>query len=201
MDRDEYQRWLDNYHQRNNDFANFNGGIGRGASGFGSRWGGYFGGGSGGGGRGRGGRPGLNNNPYDPVSNLSTLSYSTDAEDMNADLIRAEYEDYRQRYLPLERELMRLAMDPEEKKKAVNRAGEEVESGYANASAQSSRTARRYGIEDPSKRVGFARNRELDKSASIAQAKNQTRKTHDDLVMSIMSGSHNNSSNNRLSGG
>ncbi|TQV82867.1 hypothetical protein [Aliikangiella coralliicola] len=195
MDRLEYMRLMNYFNpnqsrhvSRINDGTHFGGGAGIG----------YYGGGQLIG-------PGDANrrSPYNPISNARTINYhpNSDAADINADLIRAEYEDYRQRYLPLEIELMRLASDPEEKRAAINRAGDEVNSGFESAAKQSAMTAQRYGIRDPSLRVGAERNRNLSKSAAIAQAKNQTRVAHNDLQMRIMAGSHNNSSNSRLSGG
>lgn len=142
-------------------------------------------------------------NPYNPQGAPRTISYNqnSDAEDLNASLIRAEYDDYRRRYLPLEKELMRLALDPEEKRKAVKRAGLDVEKGFNSAAQQSSMQAQRYGIRDPSLQVGVNKSRDLARTSAIAKAKNETRTAQDDLTMKILSGSSNNSGNSRLSGG
>jgi len=141
--------------------------------------------------------------PYNPQEGYGTYVDWTGkrkASDINAQIIRAEYEDYKRRFIPAENELMRLASSEEEKQKAVDSAEQSVIRGFDSSERQSNMTAERLGVGAPASMVGAERSNALAETAAIAQAKNDTRKQQEDLQLEIMTGIGNAGNQTRIGG-
>lgn len=119
-------------------------------------------------------------------------SYGSDtyAQDTYADLVRAEYADYEQRFQPYEQKLMSLADSEVLLDQQLSKITASGASRYKQAAANSALMNQRYGVQSNDRQQSY-NNTQLDaqRGLAISQAKNSSRLDSQDRRMGILSGS------------
>ncbi|AGG58101.1 hypothetical protein VPAG_00065 [Vibrio phage douglas 12A4] len=108
-------------------------------------------------------------------------------DDIMAEITRQQYDDYINRFLPVENQLIDLATSDELLNDQLERNIETVDQQYATAGKSGEMQAGRMGL-DNSKTQQQTTNTGLSKSLSLASAQNETRAGIDALQKSIITG-------------
>lgn len=128
----------------------------------------------------------------DGVNNSGTtqgVNFNGSAENTLAQIYRAEWQDYLDRFAPYEDKLIDYAMNPGEVTEAVDRAGENVDQGFMNAQGNLNRDRSRYGLSlNGREAANEERNTAIDKTAAKLAARNSTRLHVQDQQERVMSG-------------
>lgn len=130
---------------------------------------------------------------YRPNSTTLTLNPTTrgsqSGSDNMAKIHRAQWEDYKSRFAPVEDMLFSRFNDETNKTEAVNSAAETMGSAFDRSREQGDRELSRYGLNVSGPK---AENRDvtfgLKKAAATAGAKNAMRTAKEDQKMGIMNG-------------
>ena len=114
---------------------------------------------------------------------------STYAQRQLAALYRREWEDYKSRYIPKIRELIRFATDENQPQISALQSGEAVDRAYNNISGDTERTLASYGVsESADERENRLRLTHNSRLAAKADAQNKTRIHVKDLQNQVLSG-------------
>ncbi|MDH5257870.1 MAG: hypothetical protein OEX07_07670 [Gammaproteobacteria bacterium] len=114
------------------------------------------------------------------------------ASQINADLVRSEWEDYKTRFRPKENELIGHVNNKAERAQAVTRARESVGQGFTNAKAQVNQNLGQYGMTmTGAQKKSSDRRMKLTEAASKAGASNTTRQFIRDRDLNIIGGGMN----------
>ena len=112
---------------------------------------------------------------------------STSYQDTMANLTRDQWNDFKNRYLPVQNELLALATNDKLLTEQLGRNEANVENSFSLANVNESMRLGRYGIEpDDSKQSNT--NTGLLKSLTTASVNNETRSAVDDLQNKIVTG-------------
>lgn len=130
---------------------------------------------------------------YAPQSEAMMLGETTggrfSGSDNMAKIHRAQWEDYKARFAPVENMLFDRFNDNTNTNKAVASAGATMGEAFDNSAAQTARGLSRYGVTPTGAQ---AENRErthgLKRAASVAGAQNAMRTAKEDQKMGIMAG-------------
>ena len=108
-------------------------------------------------------------------------------DDIMAEITRQQYDDYIDRFLPIENQLIDLATSDELLNDQLARNVETVDQQYAMSSKGNEMQSGRMGL-DNTKTAQQGTNTGLSKSLSLASAQNESRSAIDDLQKSIITG-------------
>ena len=130
----------------------------------------------------------ITNTPYDPLM-LSQAGGDQSASANMANLSRAQWNDYKSRFAPIENTLFARLNDPAYMSNAVTQAGINMGSAYDSSAQQTARDFSRYGI-NPSGMVAQEQQRQnaVDKASAVAGARNDMRTAMRDQQMGLMTG-------------
>lgn len=126
-----------------------------------------------------------------PGALILTPSLSGDKSGSNnlAKVHRAEWQDYLNRFAPIENKLFERFYDETDKAAAVSGAGDVMSDAFDRSLSQEQRDYSRMGLSmTPAETKQRETEHALNKSAAIAGAKNSMRQLKDDQKMGIMSG-------------
>jgi hypothetical protein len=108
-------------------------------------------------------------------------------QDTMADLTRDQWNDFKTRYLPVQKDLFNLATSDQLLTEQLGRNKENIESSFANSEQNESMRLGRYGL-DAEKSQQNGNNTNLLKSLTTASVNNETRGAVDDLQNKIITG-------------
>jgi hypothetical protein len=108
-------------------------------------------------------------------------------QDTMADLTRDQWNDFKTRYLPVQKDLFNLATSDQLLTEQLGRNKESIESSFANSEQNESMRLGRYGL-DAEKSQQNNNNTNLLKSLTTASVNNETRGAVDDLQNKIITG-------------
>lgn len=128
-------------------------------------------------------RPGIQGGP---PTNRSSDTY---AQDTNAWIHRQQWQDYKDRFQPVERQLIDETMGTELLDQRLSAISANADDAFSSAEVNAEVTRRRYGI-DPSLQEEQSQSRALDlgRSQAIADAKNNTRTAVYDRNLETLAG-------------
>jgi len=109
------------------------------------------------------------------------------ASDTLASISRAQWEDYKARYLPLESQLMAGYKNPWEQQSAINESVSLSQGAFDAATATKQRELSRMGIGSGNLQ-GLQRRQEIDKTAATVDAMNTARQHIVDRDKMLLSG-------------
>lgn len=133
---------------------------------------------------------GLRNPPQETGPLLLTQAGGDNSGSTNlARVHRAEWEDYKSRFVPVENELFDMYYDDAGRKEAVKEAGLTMEGAFDRSMEQGDRNLQRYGIK-PTERQQKQREKghKVAKAAAVAGAQNAMRTAKEDQKMGIVTG-------------
>ncbi|WP_417518713.1 hypothetical protein [Marinobacter sp.] len=130
---------------------------------------------------------------YDPQSSGLMLGTATggrfSGSDNMAKVHRAQWDDYKARFAPVENLLFSRFNDSTNTDKAVASAANTMNQAFDNSLAQTNRGLSRYGIAPTgAQAVQRERTHGLKQAASVAGAKNAMRTAKSDQKMGLMNG-------------
>lgn len=106
-----------------------------------------------------------------------------------SNLIREQYDDYRDRFLPYEQRLMSLADSTQLLDEQLGRITANNNSYYSGVGKQQDIMNQRYGLsQSADQKMNSSRNTDISRALSIAHAKNNTRIAHADMQNGILTG-------------
>ena len=108
-------------------------------------------------------------------------------EETRANLSRAEWEDYRERFLPVQNQLIGLATSNELLDGQLDRNKRNLETSFASSERNEAIGLARFG-QTPTNSRQDSNNRQLQESLTTASVNNETRTAVDDLQSNIMTG-------------
>lgn len=116
-----------------------------------------------------------------------TVSTSGDPQKIQGAVTRAQWEDFQNRYIPIENEVIdKVTADIEPE---ADRAGDFVRRAADNARDQRTRQLSRLGVNlTERQRVGLARRREIQNTLDTATAENTTRRSLRDRNLNALAG-------------
>lgn len=126
-----------------------------------------------------------------PSENPMHLAAGGKAEDNYAKLTRAQWEDYKRRFVPIEDELINSTSyaNPEVLTKAIGQGKEAVNKTFDVSSEMQNRAIGRYGISQDPAQIALRRRMEgLNRSAAIVDAANRIRQRIADRNREITTG-------------
>lgn len=111
------------------------------------------------------------------------------ASKLQAALTRAEWEQWKEQFLPVYQELVGRVGDPELQRQEVSRASNLVGRSFDTTRADMNRRNARYGTSmDETTRESIDTNMGLSRAASTAAARNRTRGAIEDRELALMVG-------------
>lgn len=114
---------------------------------------------------------------------INTDSY----QDALADITRQQFEDYKNRFLPVQEQLFDLATNDTLLNEQMERNGKSIDRSFNQSKQSEAMTLGRYGLTpDNSKQDG--NNSSLLKGLTTASVNNETRSSVDDLQNKILTG-------------
>lgn len=120
-------------------------------------------------------------------STADTSLVNGKASDTLATIYRSQWEDYKARFVPLENEVMGAYKNPSLYRAAEDQARGGVYQTFANQPTQ--RNLSRYGVQmSPEQQAAVQRNMQLTRSATAANAVNETRRRMSERDEEIMVG-------------
>ncbi len=133
-------------------------------------------------------------NPQPPAEESTTNSNHVSVKggkhsysDTMAALTRAQYEDYRKRFLQTEKDLVGLAMNDELFNKQIARNEENAAMNFRQADQRQASVGEKYGLGD--RRTDQQKTNLANANAlSLASANNNSRQAIGDLQLSLMTG-------------
>ena len=125
---------------------------------------------------------------YQPTY-LSTSGGSESAQKNRAKVARAEFEDWKTRFRPVEQELIGQIGDPGVYRENVDRATESVDTAFTTGAGETQRNLSRYGVQ-PSAIESTQQQRQygLSKAKATAEAANRSRSAVKNREMQVMAG-------------
>lgn len=108
------------------------------------------------------------------------------ASDTYANLIRAQYADYKSRYLPEQEKLMSLATDNSLMNAQLDRTSEDAQNAINTANQEQSNQMARMGVATQTNANNNSSS--LSSALALASAKNGTRSAAEERNMSILAG-------------
>lgn len=107
-----------------------------------------------------------------------------------AAISRAQFEDYKRRYRPLENQLIAAYDNPNDRRRLIGEAQGLVTQGFANADAQFKRRAAGLGATlTPEQQQSYSRGQKLRQGLSQVQAVNSTTRRLRDRDLTLLGGS------------
>lgn len=126
--------------------------------------------------------PFFDNGYYDPNS-------KTAAQDMRVALLRADWDDWVTRFLPIEQEIVASLGNPEVMNAEINRARSNVNRAFDRQNTQRAEFNRRYGIEQtPQVAQHNQRTSNIMRAAALSDSANDARRQVEDREMNILAG-------------
>lgn len=104
-----------------------------------------------------------------------------------ADLTRQQFEDYKNRFLPVQEELFGLATSDKLLNEQMQRNEKNIDNAFAQSQVAESQRLGRYGLSPEETAQGSA-NKGLLKGLTTASINNETRESVDDLQNKILTG-------------
>ena len=117
------------------------------------------------------------------TTNIRTGSYQAAL----ADLTRQQFEDYKNRFLPVQEELFGLATSDKLLNEQLERNGKNITTSFKQSEVAEAQRLGRYGLTPDETKQSTA-NTGLLKSLTTASVNNETRESVDDLQNSILTG-------------
>ena len=107
-----------------------------------------------------------------------------------AQIIRSQYDDYVNRFQPIENRMMDLAQSRELLDEQLSRITANINSSYANPQfSAGALTSQRYGVQQSADERAFStKQRSMDKALATANAKNNTRLANADMQQNMITG-------------
>ena len=121
------------------------------------------------------------------VANQPTQIRTESYQDTMADLTRAQWEDFKTRYLPAQNDLLALANNDQLLTEQLDRNKVNVEKSFSLADQGESMRMGRFGLT-PEDSTQSKNNKGLLKSLTTASVNNETRTAVDDLQNKIITG-------------
>lgn len=132
---------------------------------------------------------GLYRPPYNPTILQPASGGRMEGSDNMAKIHRAQWEDYRSRFAPVEDMLFDRFNDTTYTNKAVEKAGLTMANAFDSSREQTQRNLSRYGVTQTGDQAAVSeRTAGLKKAAAVAGAKNATRTAMEDQKLGIMAG-------------
>lgn len=111
------------------------------------------------------------------------------AQDIRIALTRAEWADYKKRFLPIEEELIGMVGNQELLNQRVGRSQAAVSTAFDRQQSQQQMMEQRYGLQiSPQARAHMDRKSGIMKAAAMADAANDTRRDYRSMEMEILGG-------------
>ncbi|WP_222428965.1 hypothetical protein [Pseudoalteromonas neustonica] len=117
------------------------------------------------------------------LSKINTISY----QDALADITRQQFEDYKNRFLPVQEQLFDLATNDTLLTEQMERNGQSIDRAFNQSKQSESMALGRYGLA-PDNSKQDSNNTGLLKSLTTASVNNETRSSVDDLQNKILTG-------------
>lgn len=132
---------------------------------------------------------GLYRPDYNPTLLQPASGGRMEGSDNMAKIHRAQWEDYRSRFAPVEDMLFDRFQDSSYSNEAVKKAGLTMANAFDSSHEQTQRNLSRYGVTQTGDRAAASeRTAGLKKAAAVAGAKNATRTAMEDQKLGIMAG-------------
>ena len=112
---------------------------------------------------------------------------STNYQDTMAELTRSQWNDFKNRYLPVQKELFSLATNDKLLTEQLDRNKVNIDNSFASAEQNESMRLGRYGLAAEDSKQN-SNNTNLLKSLTTASVNNETRGAVDDLQNKIITG-------------
>lgn len=126
---------------------------------------------------------GTNNQEESTAVEESAISF----QDMQADLTREQWEDYKNRYIPIQNNLIALSQNDTLLNEQLERNDVNINNSYRLSDLNNSVKRGRFGL-DTSKTEQGSTNSNLSKSLATASLNNETRQANEDLQTKIITG-------------
>jgi len=123
-------------------------------------------------------------------SNVLNLARGDDqyASETRARIARAEWDDYKRRFQPVENQMMAYATSTDDGR-SVGRVQQSIGQGFDSAQGQYERNMSRYGLAiDPEQRQSMQRNMALNEAATTAQGVSSARQAEEERRIGLMGG-------------
>ena len=131
----------------------------------------------------------MENPNYDQKLTLSDMSLSATQSysDNMADITRQQWEDYKERFLPVQRDLLSLATSDQLLNEQLDRNQTNLARSFNSSEKDEQIRMNRYGLS-PDNSKQDSNNNQLLKNLTLASVNNETRQAVDDLQNKIITG-------------
>lgn len=130
----------------------------------------------------------LNANPNSNTGSNANGTVRTDSfQNMQADLTREQWNDYKNRFIPIQNELIDLSQNDTLLNQQLERNEENIDNSFRLSDLNNSVKRGRIGI-DTAKTEQGDNNSSLSKSLATASLNNETRQANEDLQTKIITG-------------
>lgn len=119
--------------------------------------------------------------------NAGTSQSNTGYQDTMADLTRDQWNDFKNRFLPVQKDLFSLATSDKLLTEQLGRNQVNIDNSFANSEQSESMRLGRYGLDAENSQQN-TNNTNLLKSLTTASVNNETRSAVDDLQNKIITG-------------